>query len=64
MNKVNKILLGGLGFSILFLILGAWLKLNGNYSFQWMIPLALVCKPIIIITLIIYNYKNVKVLLK
>jgi len=64
MNKLNKTLLFSLGLSIIILIIGSWLKINGNDSGKWMIPLALVAKPIFIITIIFYNRNSLKKLLK
>lgn len=63
MNKANKILIAMFIFSFFLIILGSLSKIN-HYSFDWMLTIGFIMKPLIVFTLIVYNFDKLKMLFK
>lgn len=64
MNTTNKILISVLILAFICLIIGSWSKINGYESLEWLLTIGFILKPVIIFSLLIYNFKNIKMMLK
>lgn len=63
MNNTNKTLVLLFILSFIFVIVGSLSKIN-HYSFDWLLTIGFIAKPLIILSLIVYNFDKIKMLFK